>query len=560
MHDNADLNLSWAYAVFEGLRAAGVTRVIISPGSRSTPLALAAYRHPELETKVILDERTAAFFALGAARTEGRPTALVATSGTAITEWLPAVTESDLARVPLILLSADRPPELHRCGANQTIEQSNLFGSSARFSMELPLPDEGLLAVACQFSAQAAAAALWPLPGPTHLNIPLKEPLTPVGFSRPVGVKRPRLSRPVLDIDPSHLDEISQCIGGRPGLILCGPEIGQHLPAERIATLASALGAPILADPLSNLRNGPHDRRQLLTLYDACLRQPSFVKSVRPEWILRFGAMPVSKLLAKYLGALENARHILVDPGGRWPDPLHRTTDLIQADPARVALGLTSDTTSISGEYLQLWKTREERVRKLIEEQAPQEAQIIDSLIRRLPAGSLLFSGNSLPIRQLDWFCSGRDEPLEICCNRGASGIDGNIATMLGMAASGDRTVVGLLGNLTLMHDLGSLTEARGMRATILVLDNGGGAIFDHLPQTALDEHEALFFTPRPIDLESAANTFGLDYRQTSAEAFSEALDETLRDEGVQLLHIKLDRHRSLEEHQALWAKLAVED
>ncbi len=557
MHDHADLNLSWAYAVFEGLRAAGVTRVIISPGSRSTPLALAAYRHPELETRVILDERTAAFFALGAARTEGRPTALVATSGTAITEWLPAVSEADLARVPLILLSADRPPELHRCGANQTLEQSTLLSPSTRFFMELPLPDECLLAAACQFSAQAAAAALWPLPGPVHLNIPFSEPLTPAGLSRPTGVKRPRLSRPVLEADPGHLDEISRCISGRPGLILCGPEIGQRLPAGRITALASSLGAPILADPLSNLRNGPHDRRQILALYDACLRQPSFVESVRPEWVLRFGAMPVSKRLTQYLGALEGARHILVDPGGRWPDPLHRTTDLIQADPAKVALGLTSSAASISGEYLRLWKTREQRVRQLIEDQATQEARIIDSLIRQLPAGSLLFSGNSLPIRQLDWFCSGRDEPLEIGCNRGASGIDGNIATLLGMAASGDRTLVGLLGDLTLMHDLGSLIEARGMRASILVLDNGGGAIFDHLPQAALDEHEALFFTPRSIDMESAAATFGLGYRQTSAEAFSQALEETLRAEGVQLLHIKLDRDRSLKEHQALWARLA---
>ncbi|OGT91336.1 MAG: 2-succinyl-5-enolpyruvyl-6-hydroxy-3-cyclohexene-1-carboxylic-acid synthase [Gammaproteobacteria bacterium RIFOXYD12_FULL_61_37] len=557
MASNAELNLAWAYGLFEGLRAGGLREVVVSPGSRSTPLALAAFRHPKLRARVVLDERTAAFFALGMARASGRPVALVATSGTAVAEWLPAVAEADLSRVPLLLLSADRPPELRQCGANQTIDQTGLFGTRTRFTMDLPLPDEGLLPAASRFAVRAATAALWPLPGPAHLNCPFREPLVPTADGVLPSQPPPRVSRPDLLPDPDHLRHIAEGINGRPGLILCGPEQGAPLPAKEIAALAASLGVPILADPLSNLRCGPHDRGNLIALYDASLRQPAFREAARPEWVLRFGALPLSKHLEQVLAGLAGVRHILADPCGRWADPLHQADELILGDPARVAEGLGRLAQPLEGEWLSLWKRRENEVKMILNLHSPAEALIVKELGRRLPAGSLLFSGNSLPVRQLDWFLEGRDQPLRILCNRGASGIDGNVATLLGMASVAEGPVVGLVGDLTLIHDLGALTEAKGIRALILVLDNGGGAIFDHLPQAALAEREALFLTPRALDLETLAKAFGLNYRATDPDGFPEALEIMLPQPGLGLLHIRLDRELSLMQHRNLWTKLA---
>lgn len=505
---------------------------------------------------MVLDERTAAFMALGAARAGRSPVALVATSGTAVCEWLPAVTEADLSRVPLVLLSADRPLELRQRGANQTIDQANLFGSSVRFSLELPLPDESLLQSACSHAAQAAASALWPLRGPVHLNIPFREPLTPQRFTEPQGIRATRVYRPSREASPDQMEAIGQKILQRPGLIICGPETGKPLPADEITALAAALQAPLLADPLSNLRTGPGKRSCIISHHDACLRQDAFRHQARPEWVLQFGAMPVSKALTLFLDDLEACTRILVDPDGRCPDPLHQTTDLVQADPASVASSLTAQAMTGPTDYLELWKERERSVHTILEDALPQEGVIIDALGSRLPAGCRLFTGNSLPVRQLDWFFTGRASPLEIICNRGASGIDGNVATLLGIATADDRPLVGLLGDLTLVHDIGSLTESADLDAVILVLDNGGGGIFDHLPQSALEEHECLFTTPRRLDLETASKAFGLGYRKIQPESITEALEQALALRGVQLVHIEIDRERSLDEHTALWKRL----
>ncbi len=562
MMDTADLNYAWAWALCEGLVASGVQRVVVSPGSRSTPLALAASRHPELTTRVILDERAAAFFALGAAKADRSPTALVATSGTAVSEWLPAVAEADLSRVPLILLSADRPPELRQCGANQTIDQSDLFGTKVRACIELPVPDAALFPVACRYATQAVAAARWPLPGAAHLNVPLREPLTPSASVVLPDLVRPMVSRPCLVADPTHLACIAAAIDGRPGLIICGPACGDPLPSEAIVRLGAALRVPILADPLSNLRSGAHGKGNIIAHYDACLRQPAFRRAAAPAWVLRFGAPPVSKELAVFLSGLGSSRQILVDPGGRWPDPLHLTTDLVQADPEDVATALNDAVTGAPDDgYLAAWQTREAIVREILVDTAPEEAQIIETLREQLPAGSRLFCGNSLPIRQLDWFLARRDAPLRILCNRGASGIDGNVATLLGMGSTGEGVLVGLLGDLTLIHDIGALAEAGDCPGVVIVLENGGGAIFDHLPQHRLDEHMELFRTPRPVDLEAAAKAFGLGYCNASpaqfAMQFQGALVQAANSRRLQILRVVLDGDASLERHRALWAALA---
>ncbi|MCG8428218.1 MAG: 2-succinyl-5-enolpyruvyl-6-hydroxy-3-cyclohexene-1-carboxylic-acid synthase, partial [Chromatiales bacterium] len=515
--EHADLNYAWGHAICSGLHALGVGRIVISPGSRSTPLALAAHRYPELQTQVILDERSAAFFALGAAKTSGQPVALIATSGTAISEWLPAVSEADLARVPLILLSADRPPELRQCGANQTMPQANLFDERCRFSMELPLPDEQLFQSACRYACQAVAASRWPLPGPAHLNIPLREPLTPIQFPTPDSLYPTRVSTPTLAPNDRHLTQIAEAISGLPGLIICGPESGAPLPKPQITQLAEALNAPLLADPLSNLRNDSHAKKQLISQYDLALMSDSFCAKAQPEWVLRFGAMPVSKQLSGFLSKLDQTRYILVDPHGRWPDPLHRGSELVQADPTLVASQLQQRVSPSPSPYLRIWQERQQSIQLIVADTALEEREVVEILMDQLPAEGLLFCGNSLPIRQLDWFHPGRERALTIMANRGVSGIDGNIATLLGMASTGDRPVVGMIGDLTLLHDIGSLAISNEtLNAVILVLDNQGGGIFDHLPQQRLNEHEALFITPQQVDLAALARGFGVAYQSTT--------------------------------------------
>lgn len=550
----SNVNYVWAVSLFNTLVAGGVSEAVISPGSRSTPLALAAARHPKLRSQVILDERSAAFFALGIARVTGRPTALIATSGTAVSEWLPAAVEADQARVPLILLSADRPPELHQCGANQTIEQRGLFASRVRLAAELPLPQAGLLDTVVSTATRAVAAALWPLPGPVHLNIPFREPLIPGGDegTRPVGAID--FSLPHRVPDEQHIERVARTISGKHGLIVCGPEQGQTLPAREIADLAKALGAPVLADPLSNLRSDSAVADHRIALYDLMLRQPSFAQSARPEWVLHLGATPVSKVLGEYLAGQTQAQHIRVDISSRWSDPQHQCNTLIVSDPSPLAGELARRVTPAPEEWLARWRARETQAAELLNSQPPPEAGVIEALTRLLPADSRLFTGNSLPVRQLDWFFRGRDKALTLYCNRGASGIDGNLSTLLGMASVSRGPMVGLLGDLTLLHDIGALQNAQGLDAVIVVLDNHGGGIFDHLPQATLEEHEALFVTPPVVDLASIAGGFGIPCHSCMPATFAGELETALHGSGVRILRVELERALSLEQHHRLWS------
>lgn len=553
----ADTNYRWAYALFDGLIAGGLSQVVVSPGSRSTPLALAASRHPKLNVRVVLDERVAAFFALGMAKETGLPVALVATSGTAVTEWLPAVTEADLSRIPLLLLSADRPQELRQCGANQTIQQNGLFSSQTRYAMELPLPDEALMQAAAQYAGRASAAAQWPLAGPVHLNIPFREPLTPSQGILPQPVKTIYWSKPLLQFSEHDVSELVSKISGRPGLIVCGPDVGEALPAIEIAKLAKSLSSPILADPLSNLRCSLFSDPHLISLYDGCLKSEAFATSTKPEWVIRFGAMPVSKVLNAYLENLLNAQHIVVDASGRWTDALHQVDMVLQADPAAVAEALSERVSRATDEWLSHWQQRQDEVEAHLRNASPPEAEMLDTIGQSLPEGVRVFSGNSLAIRQFDWFFKGRSQAMKLLCNRGASGIDGNVATVLGIAAVSEQPVVAVLGDLSLQHDIAAFAEAVDLNAVFILLDNGGGGIFDYLPQSALEEHEALFITPRNANFKALATGFGIHYCETSQEQFGRDLKKAIEQGGVSLLHLKIDRHESLQKHRDFWASIS---
>lgn len=563
MSDIAATNLRWAMVLVDGLAAAGVGHVVVSPGSRSTPLALACLRHPRLHTWIQVDERSAGFFALGLSKADRRPVALVCTSGSAPANWFPAVIEANHGLIPLILLTADRPPELRDCGANQTIDQVKLFGGQVRASHELP-PAE-TTAAALQnlgwLATRAGDQSRWPLPGPVHINVSLREPLVPSGalpeyeaIAKPKTVSYPTMLPPA--------DEIARwaaALSGRPGLIVCGEgEYSDGFPAA-LAQLAEQLACPVLADPLSNLRFGAHDRSRLFSRYDAFLRNSAFTETHRPEWVLRFGAMPVSKPLQNTLAACAGATHFLVESHGRWPDPLHQTTHLLRADATTVCAALVAaQPLPAPAEWLKSFAAQERRAAALTQAAAkPVEAKVVESLLHQL-AGGCLFSGNSMAIRDLDSFAAGGDAPLRIVGNRGASGIDGNVSTALGLCAGLGKPVTALLGDLAFYHDMNGLLAARGLNITFVVLNNGGGGIFSYLPQVGLEEFEHGWLTPTELDFSHAARMYGLEYRKVeSGEDFDAALAAALAHDGPDLIEVTVDREVSVARHKAYWAAVA---
>jgi 2-succinyl-5-enolpyruvyl-6-hydroxy-3-cyclohexene-1-carboxylate synthase len=548
METQGSVNGLWAMALVDGLAAAGVAWVVISPGSRSTPLALACLRHPSVTCRVLLDERAAAFFALGLAKAEGRPVALICTSGSAVANWYPAVIEADLARLPLILLSADRPPELQDCGANQTMEQAGVFGPHVRACHALP-PAETNRRWLAHMAARAVTQSLWPLPGPVQINVPFREPLL---ASEPLvaekGKAGPRVILPKMLPEAAEIAHLAKQWDGRRGVIIAGAEA---LPAGPIVRLAAALDWPILADPLSGLRFGPHDKSRVMAAADLFLRDSQWT----PEWVLRFGAFPVSKPIATWLTGLA-APQAVVSADSRWSDPQRAADLVIHADPGAFAEAVTEAVHRPSPQgWLAMARAAESAATDSIKHHAPQEASILRTLFDALPDDSLLFVGNSMAVRDLDSFSGTTEKHLTVLCNRGASGIDGNLASFFGAVASGRYSAaVAVVGDLTFLHDLGGLAAGQGLDATICVLDNGGGAIFEHLPQAALPEFEAGWLTPQKADFAAAARIWGHSYRRMTADGLALALADALETAGTSILHLPIDRAASVARHRAMWA------
>lgn len=543
------MNLQWCDALLCGLEAAGVSDVVISPGSRNTPLIMAADRRSAFECHVQVDERCAAFFALGIARASRRPVALVCTSGSAPGNWYPAVIEADTGGTPLLLLSADRPWELQNNGANQSIDQVKLFGGCVRGFHALPPAEAATQSrrQLMQLGIQAVHQSLWPDPGPVHINAPLREPLVAqeplpepaVCNTRPA---QPRI--PELCADEQQLTDIARHISGQPGVIVCGGGIDSAAFRRQVTALAKICGAPIFADPLSGLRFGEHDLTHVVVDYDTRLRDANLTANFQPRWILRFGAMPVSKQLQQFLQHSSRAQHILVDPAGRWPDPLHITTEMVRATAESFCRHLRLQALQPGpAEWLLAFLAPGSQ--SVDSEKPVLEQSVVNNLISALPDNSILFSGNSLPIRYLDSYSGKSSKPLKIAANRGASGIDGNISTLLGMAAATEKqgiTVVALTGDLTLYHDMNGLLAAKGLNAVIVVLNNHGGGVFKQLPQAQLPQFERYWRTDTGIDLQRVAALYELAFfRVEQGGEFSGILQKALDYKGVVLIEVIMD-------------------
>jgi len=561
--NTGETNLRWAFALLDGLAAEGLRHVVISPGSRSTPLVLAADQHPDLTTHVVLDERSAGFFAIGIGKGTGMPVALVCTSGTAAANWHPAVLEADAGKIPLILVSADRPYELRGCGANQTTDQIKLFGDAVRAFQELP-PAETNTAPLAQLAARMMDHSQWPHPGPVHINAPFREPLMPddtitlepstksISRAAPIAVPPPRLT-----------DDLAKQITGLPGIIVCGWDRYRTDFPPAVSHLAEKLGAPILADPLSNLRGrgGP-----VLGCYDAFLRNETFTRNFRPEWVIRFGALPVSKTLSQYLSSLNEAEHILVDSHGVWQDPLDLTTTVLHADPASVCYSLTkrlSGTSTPPGWTGAFLNAEGECESLKSSSDMPEEGQIVATMAALIPEGSSLFCGNSMPIRFLDTFLptSHRSFGLKGC--RGLSGIDGGLSVSMGIAACKERQTIALVGDLAFAHDVSALSLGREKNVTLVVLNNGGGGIFEHLPQARLNPEvfERYWLTPSAPDIAHTAKAYGCHYHRVEAIVdFAEIFEQALENSGSDVIEIVLDRDKGTAALKAYWDAVAKMD
>jgi len=555
MPDTATINLLWADALLNGLLAAGVHRAVFSPGSRSTPLILALQRQPDIRTWHHPDERSAAFFALGLAKHDQQPVAVIATSGSAPAHWYPAVIEANRANIPLLLLSADRPQELQGCGANQTVDQSHMFGTQVRAFHDPGPAQPGAQAQTFirALGIRATQQSLWPHPGPVHINLPFREPLVPLEMpATPLPGSPAPCAAPRLLPDTEQLARVRDILWYSPGLIVCGPMQGAPDFANAVTQLAEKLACPILADPLSQLRFGVHDQSHIACRYDTFLRSPPFSQNDQSEWVLRFGAAPVSKTLSEYLRNSE-AQHLLCAPYGDWPDPLHTTREMIRAEPVELCKKLLqSDARPAAAHWLSEFTRTEQDTAALKPEPSangqPLEHILIDALIEQLPANSTLFSGNSLPIRQLDSWSGCHNKPLRLLANRGASGIDGNISTLLALMAASEHLVVGLLGDLTFFHDMNGLLAAREQQGVIILLNNGGGGIFAQLPQRKLEQFEQHWLMPTELDFSQVAKLYGMGYQKVSQQSdFVPALQQAIDGKGVDLVEVMLDRELNLQ-------------
>ena len=554
-------NTLWATALVDELVAAGVDAVVASPGSRSTPLTMAAARHDDLRVFSQLDERSAAYFALGRARRTGRVTPLVCTSGTAAANYHPAVMEASNARVPLLALTADRPPELRDSGANQTADQEKLYGDAVRFYKDLPepAPNDRALRSLRTTVARAVATAEGADPGPVHLNVPFKKPLepTPVAGDVPSDLdSSAALGRDgaYVDVTPGSPepgdDELrrlaNELSGADRGLIVAGPADPPGLDAEAVTALSHATGFPVLADPLSGVRFGGHTRvAPVIGGYDAYLSEALAGRDGVPEgaegddgaWddpevVLKIGASPTSKRLRKYLAAT-GADQYQVDPAGRWREAEFAATDLVVAEPSRLCARLSRLVSGANGDsdWREQWEAADRTARAIHRRDAERpddasspptfhEGDALRVVADALPDPATLFVSNSMPVRDLDRFGPPTTTSVTALGNRGVSGIDGIVSSALGAGSATTDDLTLVVGDLALYHDTNGLLaiDRCDVDVTIVLINNDGGGIFHALPIEAFEpEFTTSFKTPHGIDFEPMADLHGVAYARLDA-------------------------------------------
>lgn len=518
-------NALWGKVVARTLLALGLRHAVVSPGSRSTPLASALADLSGLDLAVAIDERSAGFHALGIAKATRRPVVLLCTSGTAAANYLPAVIEARLSGIPLLVLTADRPAELRECHSGQTIRQVGIFGTYPVWETETAVPSSDLsqLRSARQTFVDAWQRAQGPLAGPVHLNLPFRDPLAPsvaeVGFRLPKGFDLenfcdvPEPLTLVPKIKP--LDVVSRVLGAEFGVIVVGP----HAPANRaqlaaaIRELAGLTGWPVLVDGAGTLRGDLVDSGVLVASYDLILRDTKAQKMLRPDAVIRLFDLPTSKTLRAWL-ADTDVPTVLVGRPGENTDPVHSQWTRLDAELVPGGAGASLALSPLQ----KLWRQHETKALRRLQKTSGVswafEGCAIPLLAEALEANDHLFVGSSMPIRDLEWFWHPTKPSAEIFCNRGANGIDGTVSTALGVARDGRRTFL-LCGDLAFLHDGNALLLAKDFvgSLTIVVINNDGGGIFNHLPVASSKNFEKLWGTPQGVSLGKLCSAFGVSHQ-----------------------------------------------
>jgi 2-succinyl-5-enolpyruvyl-6-hydroxy-3-cyclohexene-1-carboxylate synthase len=581
-------------AFVDELARCGMRAACTSPGSRSAPLVLSLARDPRISCYSHIDERCAGFFALGLAKASGLPVAVACTSGTAVAELLAAAVEAREARVPLLLLTADRPAELRENGAGQAIDQLKLFGGAAKWFFEVGVHEAGVeqLRWMRTLACRAYWTALEGSPGAVHLNFPLREPLVSedplpadtsgrrdgASYVRRAPGGQPAAAGPGSARTAGEPDArlVELIVGARRGVLVAGRHERETPLGEAASAFAAAAGWPLLADPLSGARRG----EAATAHYDALLRDEAFASSLRPDLIVRVGDLPVSKPLRSWLAGLDGVRQVALDPEGAWQDPASVLSDSLALEPAMELSRLhcwladagNSDSARADEDWLASWRSADERAAKAIVgvlgDGVLSEPAVAAELGVLLPEDATLFVASSMPVRDIETFWPVRADPPRVLCNRGANGIDGTVSSAFGVAAHSDGPAVLLIGDIALAYDIGGLLAASrlGLKLTIVLLDNGGGGIFDFLPVSGAslaledDIYTRHIATPTGLDFAKAAELYGLEHLSVATTAeLRAALEHALSPvAGSAIVQVRTVRAENVKLHRRVWSAVTA--
>ncbi len=557
------------------LASHGIHDVVISPGSRSAPLALTFHARHDMRTWVHHDERVGGFFALGQARATGKPSVLVCTSGTAAANYLPAVVEAGHAAVPMIVCTADRPPELRSWGAGQTIDQVGIYGTNVRWFTDLPVPSDLSPGAASMVARRALSEATGPRRGPVHVNWPLREPLEPTGDVPVVKAEPPRVdSHRAFALPEDPLGDLTDM---EKGVVILGPDIASGLAkqvelADWILRFAESTAWPVFAEPITQLRRGHrHGEKYVMNSAAHLCGGHSSANELVPDVVVRLGASPTTKSVRQWLERVRPQHVVLIDPEQRWHDASFTTTEHHVVAPLSALgrarrLGIGARTRS---RWLDRWWELDDAASKAVDAvvgAGPRLcAGVARELVDALPSGSTVMLANSMPVRDLDLFLHNGGEEVTFVANRGASGIDGTIATALGLASRCGGPVVAYVGDLALLHDVGSLmTAARlGIHLTVVCVDNGGGGIFSMLPVAERidpDTFDTLFHTPHGLDLGTLDGIAGIRVQRVDPDDdLANAVKRALRcvEVGVDLVLVPVDHTADIAQRRAIEAAVA---
>lgn len=559
--DFRNLNTLWSSIIVETLQKLGLTTAIISPGSRSTPLTIAFATHPNIETIPVLDERSAAFFALGIAKKNHKPVALVCTSGTAAANFFPAIIEAKSSQTPLLVFTADRPPELRDCHSGQTIDQVKLYGNYPNWQTELAVPscEEKMLAYLRKTIIYGWEKSRFPYEGPVHFNVPFSDPLPPLIQSKIVDLESQFTQYFFTAVEPiltsefvpscqliNTLQKWHQCPRG---IIIAGlaqPE-KPEIYCQAIAKLSEALNWPVLAEGLSPLRNYSQLNPSLISSYDLILRNPNLAARLIPEFVVQIGELPTSKQLRKWLEFFKPQRWIVEKGDGNF-DPLHGPTIHLRLSVEQLVENfyLASE---LDRTYLDSWRNADRKVREAIAKKMTSIKEIFEPKIpwiisQILPPKTPLFIANSMPVRDVEYFWVVNDSEIQPFFNRGANGIDGTLSTALGIAHRQQSSVL-LTGDLALLHDTNGFLLRQKLvgHLTIILINNRGGGIFEMLPVAEFEPpFEEFFATPQEINFADLCVTYGVEYEEIDSWENLEERLNPLPVDGIRVLELKSDR------------------